>query len=234
MPGADDDPLRGSPWSRPDTVEGFVQSPPNDDLLQRAAQEWHPGARLLDIGCGAGRNMLPLAAAGWAVVGTDLSLAMLAAAAARVRQARLADRVRLLLAPMDRLPLAAGSFDFIVAHGIWNLARSGREFRAAVQEAARVARPAAGLFLFTFSRNTLPDTATPLPGESFVFTEFSGAPQCFLTEQQIVGELAARGFQPDRSWPLRELNRPPPGALRMSAGPVIYSGMFRRGTAEGP
>src|SRR4051812_27332839 len=110
MAGADDDPLRGSAWSRPDTGEGFVHSPPNDTLLQRAAQEWRPGARLLDIGCGAGRNALPLAEHGWAVVGTDLSLPMLTAAAARVAQAPLAERVRLLLAPMDRLPLASGSF----------------------------------------------------------------------------------------------------------------------------
>jgi len=189
---------------------------------------------LLDIGCGAGRNALPLAHAGWEVIGTDLSLPMLTAAAARVADAQLANRVRLVLASMDQLPFAALSVDFIVAHGIWNLARSGREFREAVREAARVARPGCALFLFTFSRNTLAATATPVDDESFVFTQFSGQPQCFLTEEQIVVELAACGFDPDPSLPLRELNRPMTGAIRTSAAPVIYEGLFRYQPGSAP
>lgn len=64
--------------------------------------------------------------------------------------------VNLVLAPMAPLPFQDESFDFIVAHGIWNLAHSRVEFRAAVAEAARVSCSGARLFLFTFSRNTLP------------------------------------------------------------------------------
>jgi SAM-dependent methyltransferase len=222
------DPLAGSPWSTPSTVAGFVQSPPNEALLQAAAGEWRVAARLLDIGCGAGRNAVPLARAGWDVYGTDLSLAMATTAAARVATAQLAGRARVLLAPMDRLPFASASFDFVVAHGIWNLARSGDEFRRAVQEAARVARPGSALFLFTFSRHTLTPEAEPVPGESFVFTQFSGQPQCFLTEEEILTELGARGFVPDARLPLRELNVPPQGALRASMAPIIYEGVFRR------
>src|SRR5687767_14665412 len=170
------DPLAGSPWSTPSTVAGFVQSPPNEALLQAAAEEWRATARLLDIGCGAGRNAVPLARAGWDVYGVDLSLPMVTTARSRLATGQLTDRARVLLAPMDRLPFASASFDFIVAHGIWNLARSGDEFRRAVAEAARVARPGSALFLFTFSRHTLPAAAEPLPGESFVFTQFSGQP----------------------------------------------------------
>ena len=222
------DPLAGSAWSTPSTVAGFVQSPPNDALLQAAAEEWRASARLLDIGCGAGRNAVPLARAGWDVCGTDLSLAMVTTAAARVAAADVAGRARVLLAPMDVLPFQSASFDFIVAHGIWNLARSEDEFRRAVAEGARVARPGCALFLFTFSRHTLAEEAEPVPGESFVFTQFSGQPQCFLTEDQIVNELGAHGFTPDARRPLRELNRLPQGAIHTSTAPVIYEGVFRR------
>ena len=128
---------------------------------------------------------------------------------------------------MEHLPLRSNSVDLVVAHGIWNLARSTAQFRTAVREAARVARSGAGLFVFTFSRTTLPDRLEPVPGESFVFTEFSGEPQCFLTREQLIEELAGAGFSPEGSVPLTELNRPRPGALRSSGPPVIYEAAFR-------
>jgi hypothetical protein len=83
------------------------------------------------------------------------------------------------------------------------------------------------LFVFTFSRHTLPADAAPVPGEPFVFTQFSGQPQCFLTEAQLREELAAAGFDPDPAVPLREYNRPA-GATAQICGPVIYEALFRR------
>jgi ubiquinone/menaquinone biosynthesis C-methylase UbiE len=153
---------------------------------------------------------------------------MLQAALERARAEGIAHRVQLALAPMDALPVADGSIDLVVAHGIWNLARSAAEFRGAVREASRAARGGAALFVFTFSRATLPPDTQPIAGEPFVFTEFSGQPQSFLTEAQLLSELAAAGFEPDPAVPLRELNRRPPGALEVGRAPVIYEGAFRR------
>ncbi len=224
------DPLAGSPWSTPETVAGFRSSPPNDVLLSVAARELarRGAGRLLDIGCGAGRNAVPLASLGWDVLGTDLSWPMLVGAAGRAAAEGDAGRLRFVLASMDSLPVATQSIDFLVAHGIWNLAPSGATLRRAVAEAARVARPGAALFVFTFSRNTLGPQAEPLPGERFVFTQFSGQPQCFLTEEQLVGELETAGFDREPRTPLREYNRLQPGALIRPASPVIYEGLFRR------
>ena len=221
------DPLAGTPWSAPGTVEGFVRSPPNEVLLRFARDCGAPG-RAIDLGCGAARNAVPLAQISWDVVGTDLSWPMLVAAQGRASREQVSARVHVLMAPMHLLPFRDLTFDLIVAHGIWNLARSAAEFRAAVREAARIARPHAALFVFTFSRNTLPPDAEPVAGEPFVFTQFSGQPQCFLTEEQLVAELATGGFNPDSSLPLRELNRPITGAIRTGAAPVIYEGLFRR------
>ena len=116
--------------------------------------------------------------------------------------------------------------DFVVAHGIWNLASSTAQFRQAVQEAARLAKPGAILFLFTFSRTTLPQDAAPVKGEDFVFTGFAGTPQCFLTAEQLIAELGSAGFLPDRAVPLTELNRPPSAGRRIAGPPVIYEGTF--------
>ncbi len=223
------DPLAGSSWSRPETVAGFTKSAPNADLMRFARDELRRAGtgRVLDLGCGAARNAVPLAQQGWQVLGVDLSLPMLVAAAGRARQEQVEDRLQVALAPMDRLPARDRSFDLIIAHGAWNLARSAAEFRRAVCEAARVARPGAGLFVFTFSRNTFPPEIRPVDGEPFVFTQFSGEPQCFLTDAQLVSELSAAGFSEDPAVPLTELNRPQSGAARGGGPPVIYQGAFR-------
>lgn len=213
-------------WSTPQTVAGFARGTPNRTLMEYAAREHaRGGRRALDIGCGAARNAAPLAHAGWHVLGTDASWPMLQAAASRATHEQIAARLQVAAAPMDRLPVRDRSADLIVAHGIWNLAATGAELRRAAGEAARAARPGAALFLFTFSRHTLPPDVEPLPGETFVFTEFAGEPQCFLTEAQLVEELAAVGFVPDAALPLKELNRP--AGLVSASGPVIYEGGFR-------
>jgi ubiquinone/menaquinone biosynthesis C-methylase UbiE len=200
-----DDPLSGTPWSEAGLVSGFATSPPNQRLMEIAAVRRAGGAeRLLDIGCGAGRNAIPLAQQGWKVSATDLSLGMLRAAQQRLTVETSGRTIGLALAPMEQLPITSGSIDFIVAHGIWNLARTTAQFRAAVLEAARVARRGASLFVFTFSRSTLPASDRPLPGERCVFTRFSGGPQIFLTVEELVAELAAAGFDADPSIPIVE------------------------------
>jgi SAM-dependent methyltransferase len=212
-------------WDAPGVVEGFVRSPANQMLLHYAGRlrRGVRPPRVLDIGCGAGRNALPLANAGFQVLGTDLSWPMLQAAGSRPRRGQL----QLAAAPMESLPVRARSIDLIVAHGVWNLARSDAEFRAAVRDAARAAVRDARLFVFTFSRSTIPADAQPVPGQHFTFTQFSGEPQIFLTAGQLRQELGDAGFIPDPDLPLRELNLPPPGRVRIGGPPIIFEGGFR-------
>jgi len=217
-------------WDSAGVVGGFATAAPNAVLVEYVRGELaHAGGlRILDLGCGAARNAGPMAALGAAVLGTDLSPPMLGAARERALAEGVAPRVELVRAAMDHLPLRDESFDLVVAHGVWNLARSGAELRRALAEGARVARPGAGLFVFTFSRATLPAAETPVPGETFVFTRFAGEPQCFLTEAELRDELSRAGFERDPPGPLTEYNRPKPGLMRAAGGPVIWEGTFRR------
>jgi SAM-dependent methyltransferase len=138
------DPLAGTVWSEAGTVTSFAQSSPNQTLMCVAARQIARGhSHLLDIGCGAGRNAIPLAHQGWSVTGVDFSFPMLQAATARGRLEVTREAPRFVLAPMEQLPIRSSSVEFIVAHGVWNLARSTAQFRGAVREAARVARPGA-------------------------------------------------------------------------------------------
>ncbi len=220
-----------SPWTTPASVEGFASASPNAVLMRLATVEAErvPNGRALDIGCGAGRNALPLAQMGWEVFGVDSSGPMLTASSDRASDASTAARLHLMRATMDRLPIRDDSCDLLIAHGIWNLARSTDEFRRAVREAARVARSGASLFVFTFSRSTLAPEVAPVPNEEFVYTQFSGQPQCFLTASQLVAELGDAGFQSHAGVTLTEYNRPGRPALPMSgaSGPAILEAAFR-------
>jgi len=221
--------LAGTPWSAAGTVAGFANASPNEVLMAFARTELTRlggHGTVVDIGCGAARNAVPLAGMGWSVIGTDLSAPMLEAADARARTHGVASRVQWHTAPMEALPVPDATADLVIAHGIWNLAQSSAQFREAVREGARAARPGAALFVFTFSRHTLPDAATPVPGEPFVFTQFSGQPQCFLTDRQLLTEMADAGFDPDPAVPLREYNRPTRATVQIG-GPVIYEAAFR-------
>ncbi|MCC6580804.1 MAG: methyltransferase domain-containing protein [Phycisphaeraceae bacterium] len=214
-----------SPWSSPEVVARFSSTPPNAVLMRFAARQLQQGVghRLLDIGCGAGCNAVPLARLGWDVLGIDLSGPMLEAADRRAQEQGLTDRLRVQRAPMDRLPIADDSFDFIVAHGIWNLARSSHEFLAAVREAARVARSGAPLFVYTFSLSTFPPDTKPIEGEPSIFTQFSGRPQCFLTEAQLIEELHHAGFDQEPETSITEYPQ-----LATGKRPAILEGIFRR------
>ncbi|MEU0059638.1 methyltransferase domain-containing protein [Streptomyces sp. NPDC006334] len=102
------------------------------------------GDRVLDAGCGTGRALPPLRAAvgaSGAVVGADLTPAMLAAA---VRAGRHRDG-RLLLADVAALPLRSGSLDAVFGAG---LISHLPQPEANLRELARVVRPGGTLALF--------------------------------------------------------------------------------------
>jgi ubiquinone/menaquinone biosynthesis C-methylase UbiE len=77
-------------------------------LLDRYLQ---PGQRLLDVGCGAGREAIGFARAGLTVVGIDVAPAMIALARERIRDAGLS--IELAVAEPLTLPASVGRFDAV-------------------------------------------------------------------------------------------------------------------------
>ena len=97
---------------------------------------------VLDLGCGTGRLLPALAVRAARVVGVDRERGLLGLA--RAVAARYAN-ARLVEARLAELPLAAGSFDAVVAsHVLAYLPARGQ--RAAIAEALRVLRPGGALW----------------------------------------------------------------------------------------
>lgn len=124
-----------SPWRRAEPK--VLASVP---LLRRRGVR-----RLLDLGSGLGRHVLPLAAEGFEVYGLDASRSGVREISAAAGAAGL--RVGLVVGTFLALPFPSDSFDFVLA---WNVLYHGDGVSAghAVAEVARVLRPA-GLYLGT-------------------------------------------------------------------------------------
>jgi SAM-dependent methyltransferase len=108
----------------------------------RRALELRPGERVLDLACGAGRHLAPLAAAGLRVVGLDRSRPLLAAA-----RSALGPAVPLLIGDMRRLPLAPvfrAVLSFFTSFGYF---QDEAEDARVIAEWARVTLPGGGLLL---------------------------------------------------------------------------------------
>jgi ubiquinone/menaquinone biosynthesis C-methylase UbiE len=96
------------------------------------------GARVLEVGCGAGHTAVELAARGFAVEAIDGAPAMIEQTRERALQSGLTERLHATPGDVHRLHFPAASFDLVVALGVlpW-LA----EIETPLREMARVLKP---------------------------------------------------------------------------------------------
>jgi len=110
-----------------------------------------PVERLLDIGTGTGRMLELLAPVSERSVGLDVSRDMVAAARAKLGQARLS-RASVRQGDLHRPPFEAGSFDVAVMHHVLHLLDEPGE---AIADAARLLRPGGRLLVADFAPHQL-------------------------------------------------------------------------------
>jgi len=109
-----------------------------------------PGGRLLDLCTGTGDMALEAARQfpTATVAGVDFSAAMIDLGRRKIARARVADRVRLCVAPAEALPFGDGVFDAVtVAFGLRNVP----ERRQALAEIRRVLTPAGRAVILEFT-----------------------------------------------------------------------------------
>jgi SAM-dependent methyltransferase len=77
------------------------------EVLPRLERHGLPGRRLLDVGCGTGKSLIPMLERGWQVSGCDISRAMV-----EIARHKVGERARLEVADMRELP-RFGAFDLV-------------------------------------------------------------------------------------------------------------------------
>ncbi|WP_299821273.1 class I SAM-dependent methyltransferase [uncultured Pontibacter sp.] len=105
------------------------------------------GMKLLDAGCGGGRNIQYLMQAGVKVYGADTSekaiedVKRMAAALALTLSAK-----NFVVADLEKLPFADAAFDVVLCSAVLHFARDEAHFKRMTQELWRVLKPGGMLF----------------------------------------------------------------------------------------
>lgn len=159
-----------------------------DQLLRgRIAQ----GMRVLDAGCGAGRNLVFLMRAGFDVWGVDENPEMIA----RVRRiaASIAPRLesdRFRVEPVEAMSLEAGAMDVVISSAVLHFARDERHWNAMVREMWRVLAP--GGFLFARLATTVGQARLePLGGGRYVQPD--GDTRFLVDHERLIDVTTALG-----------------------------------------
>lgn len=195
-------PMINPRWFDPEIIEEFAKRETDHRLRELIEAEDHPETlRVLDLGCAAGRNTVYLVAKRCDAYAIDLSEPMV-----RVCRERLAPLIgeaeaerRVRQAAMEDLTMFEdGSFDLIVALGIYQQATTLEEWDRAIDETRRILRPRGRLLLATFAPGTdlTGGDGDPVEGEPHVFTIRDGMRAVLFSAGELDERLRAFGLEP--------------------------------------
>jgi tellurite methyltransferase len=146
-----------------------------------------PGMRILDAGCGAGRNLAFLMREGFDVYGVDAdpdAVAATIALAARNAPSLPADHFR--VEPVERMSFPDAHADVVIASALFHFARDDDHFRAMLGSCWRVLRPG-GLFFSRLASSTGLAPLQAMGGRRFVLPDGSTR---YLVDEEFLIECA--------------------------------------------
>lgn len=151
-----------------------------------------PGMRVLDAGCGGGRNLVFLMREGFDVCGADSSPAAIESVrtlAARLAPSLPADAFR--VEPVERMSFADASADVVLASAVLHFARDDAHFHAMLAECWRVLRPGGLFFARLASTAGLDGKLQALGDHRFVLPD--GSTRYLVDEARLAAAAAALG-----------------------------------------
>lgn len=144
-----------------------------------------PGMRVLDVGCGAGRNLVYLLQAGYEVFGVDADPAAVAAVqrlAATLAPHLPADNFR--VEPAERTSFADEFADVALSSAVLHFARDDEHFEAMLRGTWRVLRPGGLFFCRLASTIGMENRVTPLQGRRYRLPD--GSERYLVDEERLM------------------------------------------------
>ena len=107
---------------------------------------YRPGERILDSGCGSGRNMEWFLHNSYDITGIDQSGKAISAARARASKIG-RDDVVFMQCPVEKTPLDDAAFDHVISSAVLHFARDHGHFDAMMAEIIRLVKPGGTLWI---------------------------------------------------------------------------------------
>ena len=149
-----------------------------------------PGMRVLDAGCGSGRNLVYLLQSGFDVFGVDADGESIEAA--RRLAIQLAPHLpgkNFRIEPVERMSFPDGFADVVLCSAVLHFARDDEQFMAMVREVWRVLRPGGLLFCRLASSIGMEERVVPLAGRRFSLPDGS---ERYLVDESILIDLTRK------------------------------------------
>jgi tellurite methyltransferase len=146
-----------------------------------------PGTRILDAGCGYGRNLVYFLREGYEVFGVDAQAA--AIESVRSLAASLAPRLprdNFRMEAVEAMSFPAGFADVMISSAVLHFARDGHQFHAMLAKMWNVLRPSGLLFCRLASTIGIESLIQPIGGRRFRLPDGS---ERYLVDEAILSRL---------------------------------------------
>jgi tellurite methyltransferase len=151
-----------------------------------------PGMRVLDAGCGTGRNLVYLFRGGWEVFGIDESSGAVAQTQRLVTE--LAPHLPLdnfRAEPVERMSFADAGFDLVLSSAVLHFARDEEHWRAMVREMWRVLKSGGIFFARLASSIGIKDQIELIEGRRYHLPD--GSERFLVDEAMLLSVTATLG-----------------------------------------
>jgi len=184
-------------WNNPKQVMRFAKEKPSKYLLTFFSKIPDPETKkVLDLGCGGGRNTEMLSMLGFSVYACDLHKAMVNFTKKRMMKLNKKTAKKIILASMLSLPYSDNKFDYIISNGIFHNTSSLKELKMAIKESARVLKNYGCLVLNMFSSKTIDPHLKPMKNRDSAYITSQGLPLILIPKELLIKILATNKLYP--------------------------------------